>query len=139
MTGALVVVGAAANRGVPKWGVSAVCLGTFAQVHLAARRWRFLRCRAVSALLGRSELIAGLTAPLSHSLRPQSSQQCSVLTVIDPVAHSFHDEKAHNQREQPLKPVRQHVNDDFLSRQEAEEVAESASFDHVSDRCKRDE
>lgn len=114
-------------------------LGTFEQIRLPARRWCFLRCLAVSALIGRSELIAGLTAPLSRSLGPQSTQQCSVLTVIDPVAHSFHDEKAHNQREQPLKPVRQHMNDDFLSRQKTEEVAESAPFDYVSGRCKRDQ
>ena len=119
--------------------MGAVCLGAFEQIRLPARGWHFLRCPAVSALLGRSELIAGLTAPLSHSLGPQSTEQCSVLTVIDPVAHSFHDEKTYNQRDQPLKPVRQHMNDDLLSRQETEEVAKSASFDNVSGRCKRDQ
>lgn len=67
-------------------------------IRLRARRWR-LRCASIGASLCRPKLIGRLATRLGHSLRPQCSQQRGVLAVIEPVAHSFHDEKAHNQRE----------------------------------------
>jgi len=59
--------------------------------------------------------------------------------VIEQVAHGFHDEEPHNQRQQPLEPVRHHVNDDFLPRQDAEEIPDGASFDQLMSGYKRDQ
>jgi hypothetical protein len=59
--------------------------------------------------------------------------------VIEPVAHDFHYEEAHNQGQQPLEPLRQHVNDNFLPRQDAEEITYGASFDRRMSGYKRDQ
>ncbi len=58
---------------------------------------------------------------------------------MEPVAHDFHDEEAHDQRQQPLEPVRQYVNDDFLPGQDAEEIPDGASFDCMTSRYKRNQ
>jgi hypothetical protein len=49
--------------------------------------------------LSRFRLIASLTGFFSISFRLQSTQDRSVLAVIEPVAHRFHDQKAHEQRQ----------------------------------------
>jgi len=58
--------------------------------------------------------------------------------VIEAVAHGFHDEKAHDQRQQPLEPVRQHVHDDLLPRQKAEQIPDGATLERMPARCKSD-
>ena len=59
--------------------------------------------------------------------------------MIEPVAHGFHDEEPHNQRKQPLQPMRQHVNDNLFPRQDAEEILDGASFGRVTSGHNRDQ
>jgi len=58
---------------------------------------------------------------------------------MEAVAHGFHHEKAHNQVQQPLEPVRQHVNDDFPLRQDAKAIRDGSSFDRIASRHQHDQ
>ena len=89
-------------------------------------------------LCGRGS-ITSFTVLLSRWLRSRCPQKRGVPAMIEAVPHGFHHEKACHQRQQPFEPVRQQMNDDFLPGQEAEEIPDSASFERIAGRCKRDQ